>query len=66
MAARPGFEPGLTAPKADVLPLHYRAKLCSERSIDSLTFMVTILILRSGSSQGDPKSRRCYNSRAMI
>ncbi len=24
-AARPGFEPGLTAPKADVLPLHHRA-----------------------------------------
>lgn len=25
MAARPGFEPGLSAPKADVLPLHHRA-----------------------------------------
>ena len=25
VAARPGFEPGLTAPKADVLPLHHRA-----------------------------------------
>ena len=66
MAARPGFEPGLTAPKADVLPLHHRAKLGSERSVDPLIFMVTILILRSGSSQEDPKSRRCYNSPAMI
>ena len=27
LAARPGFEPRLTAPKADVLPLHYRAEL---------------------------------------
>ena len=61
MAARPGFEPGLTAPKADVLPLHHRAKLGSERSVDPLIFMVTILIPRSGSSQEDPKSRRCYN-----
>ena len=25
LAARPGFEPGTSAPKADVLPLHYRA-----------------------------------------
>ena len=25
VAARPGFEPGISAPKADVLPLHYRA-----------------------------------------
>ena len=25
MATRPGFEPGISAPKADVLPLHHRA-----------------------------------------
>ena len=25
LAARPGFEPGISAPKADVLPLHHRA-----------------------------------------
>ena len=25
MATRPGFEPGPSAPKADVLPLHHRA-----------------------------------------
>ncbi len=25
MVAQPGFEPGKSAPKADVLPLHYRA-----------------------------------------
>ena len=29
LTARPGFEPGISAPKADVLPLHYRASFAN-------------------------------------
>ena len=43
LTALPGFEPGLTAPKADVLPLHHRASESNLYEGTILTFPVDLV-----------------------
>ena len=43
LAALPGFEPGLTAPKADVLPLHHRASESNLYETTILTFHLDLV-----------------------
>ena len=52
MAARPGFEPGISAPKADVLPLHHRATLGAGLSLLLYTGLISILPPLPGGVKG--------------
>ena len=62
LAARPGFEPGISAPKADVLPLHHRATLQAAFHSLSDAGLVSILPPLSRGVKGRGAGYRVYNS----